>query len=106
MAGLHMAFSTKFEPRSTRPSSRNSRKPSCRLSTHAEVELARNARGLRGQPGEELIDLRLRTGQALAHNLAVPGITASDAVLDFVESGDTKQRLVDDGRTLLQLGLD
>lgn len=34
------------------------------------------------------------------------GIATSDAVLDLVEGGDAQQRLVDDGRTLLRLGLD
>lgn len=52
------------------------------------------------QPGEELVH------QVLADSPAMIGITTSDAVLDLVEGGDAQQRLVDDGRTLLRLGLD
>jgi len=71
---------------------------------HAEIGLARDARGLRGQPGEELI--HQWAGQVLADSPAMFGITTADAVFNLVEGGDTQQCLVDDRRTLLGLGLD
>nr|AAA88642.1 unknown protein [Plasmid Ti] len=64
----------------------------------------RETRGLSCQPCEELV--HQRAGQVLADSPAMFRITTSDAVFDLVESGDTQQRLVNDGRALLWLGLD
>src|SRR5690606_15436693 len=70
----------------------------------AKLGFARDARGLGGQPGEELV--HQWAGHSLADCAAMIGLRPADGILDLVERSDAHQRLVDDGRALLRLGLD
>ena len=60
----------------------------------AEIGFARDAGGLRLQPGEECVDQR--AGQLLPDGPAMIRIAAADGILDLVERSNAQERLIDD----------